>query len=513
MPAFRFSAVVAMLLPPLIRTLLDPRLSPLAARSLELMETHASWIVLADDLAYKIKKPITLPFLDYGTLDKRRACCAAELQLNRRYAAAIYLDVIRITGTPEQPEIDGAGPIIEYAVKMRRFAEAARLDHLAARNELTPAHMSSLAAEITQFHAAAASAPTASRFGAATHVLAPALENLDELHALLPEATDRLQLAELRAWTLREAKRCDAVFTARKAAGRVRECHGDLHLGNLALIGERVVPFDCIEFNDDFRWIDVASELAFTLVDLLDHDKPGLACWLLNEWLVASGDFDALQVLRYYGVYRALVRAKVAALRARQEDGAAAGRDIDAARGYLALAWSVANPPPPALSITCGVSGSGKSRAAKARLLADSLCTTVRLRSDVERKRLHGLAPDQRSDSPVDGGIYTPAAHAATYRRLEELARLALRASWSVIVDAAFLKRAERAAFQRLAANNDVPFAILACDAPVAELRRRVAGRTGDASEATLAVLERQLSDREALTADEQAFVLRVAPT
>ncbi|MDO8932452.1 MAG: AAA family ATPase, partial [Rhodocyclaceae bacterium] len=251
----------------------------------------------------------------------------------------------------------------------------------------------------------------------------------------------------------------------------------------------------------------------FTLIDLLDHGKPGLACWLLNEWLVLTGDFDALQVIRFYGVYRALVRAKVAALRAGQEEAATAGADRAAARAYLTLAEALSHPPAPTLAITHGVSGSGKSRASKARLLADPLCTTVRLRSDVERKRLFGLAAAARSGSPTDGGIYTAEAHAATYRRLEELARFALHEGWSVLVDAAFLKRGERDDFRRLAANNDIAFAILACDAPVAELRRRVAARTGDASEATLDVLERQLVWREPLAADELDCALRVPAT
>ena len=501
-----------MSLPPLIRALLDPARTPLGAAPVTLMETHASWVLLAGDHAWKIKKPITLPFLDYGTLDKRRACCEAELRLNRRYAPELYLDVVAIAGTPDAPRLDGTGTAIEYAVRMRRFTEAMRLDHIAARNELLPAHMSLLAAEIADFHRDAAVAPADSRFGTPDRVLAPALENFAELCALMPADADRQRLAALQEWTHREFKLRRHIFAARKESGRVRECHGDLHLGNIVLAGARIMPFDCIEFNDDFRWIDVASELAFTLVDLLDHGKPGLACWLLNEWLGLTGDFDALRVVRYYAVYRALVRAKVAAIRAGQEKDDAASRDLREARAYLELAQALSQPPALALTVTYGVSGSGKSRAAKALLLADPHCATIRLRSDVERKRLFGLAAMAKSGSPTDGGIYTEEAHAATYRRLEELTQLALREHWSVIVDAAFLKRAERDDFRRLAANNDIPFTILACAAALEELRRRIAARRGDASEATLEVLERQLGWAEPPAADEQTYVVRRCP-
>ncbi|HEX8988127.1 MAG TPA: AAA family ATPase [Rhodocyclaceae bacterium] len=493
--------------PPLIRALLDPAASPLPARPLELMETHTSWVVLAGDRAYKIKKPITLPFLDYGTLAKRRAACMAELRYNRRFAPELYLGLVTFTGTPAAPRCGGAGEVVDYAVEMLRFDEATRLDHIAARGELTLEHMSLLAAEIVDFHRRAAIAPPDSPFGTPEAAAAPALANFVQLKALLPAEAERL--ADLEDWTRREAKHRRAAMAARKANSRVRECHGDLHLGNLILREGRVVAFDCIEFNEDFRWIDVASELAFTLVDLLDHREPALAGCLLNEWLSLGGDFEALQVLRFYAVYRALVRAKVAAIRAGQEDDGGAGeRDRAVAAAYLDLAQRLCAPEGATLTITHGLSGSGKTWAARRMALADPGANTLHLRSDVERKRLFGLAALAPSGSPVDGGIYTSDANAATYRRLEELTYAALHAGWSVVVDAAFLRRAERDAFRRLAANNDVAFAILACDAPHDELRRRIAARRGDASEATLGVLERQLKWIEPLAEDERPEVV-----
>jgi aminoglycoside phosphotransferase family enzyme/predicted kinase len=459
--------------PPLIEALLDPRRYPHPVAQVELLETHISWVLLAGEFAYKLKKPVTLPFLDYGTVENRRACCEAELRLNRRYARDLYLDVVDFDGEP--------------AVKMRRFDEAARLDHVSRRGELTPAHLTDLARTIAAFHAAAEAAPQDSSFGTPEQVLAPALENFDELETLMPG--DAPRLARLRAWTGSEFERRRTTIAARRQEGRVRECHGDLHLGNLVLLNGKPTPFDCIEFNDAFRWVDVASELAFTYVDLLDHDKPGLACWLLNEWLIWSGDFSALSVLRFYAVYRAMVRAKVAAIRGQ----------VGEAAEYLTMGEDLTRPPSPRLTITFGLSGSGKTTVSGARLLADGHAATIRLRSDVERKRLFGLAPDAESG----GTIYGAEASVRTYGRLAELARGALADGFSVIVDAAFLRRAERSAFRDLAQSMDVPYAILACEAPADELRRRLSARAGDASEADAAVLNQQLGWVEVLETGE----------
>jgi aminoglycoside phosphotransferase family enzyme/predicted kinase len=497
-------------LPPLIAALLDPRRHPHPAASVELVETHASWLLLAGDFAYKIKKPITLPFLDYGSLTQREACCRAELELNRRLAPALYLDVVPIGGSPLLPVI-GALPAIEWAVRMHRFDESGRLDRVAARGELKPAQLSQLAATLCEFHAAANAAMPGTRFGEPAAVLAAARENFIELRQLL-RAPEQAAVERLAAWTEEEFARHGGDFAARKAGGFIREGHGDLHLGNLVLIDGHVTPFDCIEFNEDFRWNDPAGEIAFVWIDLLDHDQPGLAAWFLNAWLETGGDFAALRVMRFYAVYRAVVRAKVAALRAAQEDSDAAQADVVAARGYLDLAWRIAVPRAPTLAITCGLSGSGKTTASSARLLDSSLDragSIVRLRSDVERKRLFGLSPHDNSDSPADGAIYTLEATQRTYARLLALARELLLSGWPVIVDAAFLKRAERDNFAALAAELGCGFSILATEAAPEELRRRLLARSGDASEATVDVLDRQFEWFEPLSAVEQSAVVR----
>ena len=496
--------------PELIQALLQPCRYPDPTTQVELVETHISWVLLAGDYAYKIKKPVTLPFLDFATLAQRRTYCEIELQLNRRFAPELYLGVVAIGGTPTDPRIGGAGEPIEFAVKMRRFDEAARLDRVCARGALTPQHLSELAQSLVSFQHSAAAAPVDSRFGTPGAILAPVLENFAQLQALLHEPPWQNQLDALLTWSRSECQRLQPQFTARKAAGRVLECHGDLHLGNLALIDGRVTLFDCIEFNEDFRWIDVTSEIAFTYVDLLDHHQPGLAGWFVNEWLSRSGDFASIPLLRFYAVYRAMVRAKVAAIRYRQQGGA----DATEVRQYLALAAQIAAPPKPRLIITHGLSGCGKTRASSRLLLDDQNAATLRLRSDVERKRLFGLAPRDASASPVNGGIYQPDANQLTYQHLQTLARQHLDAAWSCLVDATFLKHQDRAAFQALASQAGVEFFILAPQATPTQLRQRIRARLqrgNDASEATLAVLEQQMAHLEPLDAQESTHLLKPA--
>jgi aminoglycoside phosphotransferase family enzyme/predicted kinase len=489
-------------LPPLITALLEPQRYPHAVAQVALVQTHISWVLLAGDFAYKIKKPVHLPFLDFSTLALRHQCCLDELRLNRRFAPDLYLGVIGIFNTPQEPQWTGPGAPIEYAVKMQRFDEAGRLDRLCARGALQPAHLSDLADTLTTFHAQADVAPPTSRFGAALEVIAPARDNFADLLKFLPQVDVQARLRALQHWAEAQFMQLTPLITARKMAGRVRECHGDLHLANLVLIGQRVQMFDGIEFNDDLRWIDVASEIAFPYIDLLAHQQPGLANWLVNEVLSRSGDFEAALLLRFYAVYRALVRAKVAAIRLQQTQG-----DDDDVMCYVALAERLAAPVPRHLVITHGLSGCGKTVASTARLLSDPHAATLRLRSDVERKRLFGLASTQRSHSATDAGIYAATASAETYTRLRALAAMLLPAGGTVIVDATFLKRADRDSFRALAADAGATFEILAPQATPEQLRARILARRAeglDASEATLDVLAQQLRTLEPLQADER---------
>ncbi len=515
-------------LPPLIRALFSPARYPAGVAQVELVQTHISWVLLAGDFAYKIKKPVKLPFLDFSTLAQRQRYCLDELRLNRRFAPELYLAVIGIFNTPEDPQWEGEGAPIEYAVKMRRFDEAGRLDRVCARGELQPAHLSSLADTWVSFYAHGAKAPQESRFGLADSIIGPAQDNFAPLLTLLPGADTPARLGRLRDWTEAQFAQLSPLMAARKAAGRVRECHGDLHLANLVLINQRVQMFDCIEFNDDLRWIDLANEIAFTFVDLLAHQQPGLANWFINEVLSQSGDYDAVPLLRFYAVYRALVRAKVTAIRAGQSRaasdtghnadagaGADANADHDEALAYLALAEQLLAVPALRLVITHGLSGCGKTVASDALLQNDVNTATLRLRSDVERRRLFGLAITERSGSAPGGGIYTAEAHARTYSHLRALAASLLQDGWSVIVDAAFLQRNERESFRRLAEDAGAAFSILAPQATLDQLRERIQARQAlgrDASEASLGVLAQQMETLQPLTADEPVWPALALP-
>ena len=344
--------------------------------------------------------------------------------------------------------------------------------------------------------------------------LAPALENFDELRELLP-AVDQPLIEQLAQWTAGEYARHRADWPQRNSAGFVREGHGDLHLGNLVCIAARVQAFDCIEFNQTLRQIDVINDIAFLWMDLIDRDRPELASAFLNAWLEDSGDYAGVRLLPFYAVYRAMVRAKVAAIGHAQHADATALRR---ARHYLALGARLTDRGPPVsdgdpaaapafvrprLVITCGLSGSGKTTRSSRWLALDTSARCIRLRSDVERKRLFGIAP-RASSAGVAGGIYSSETTRQTFDRLASLATMLLDAGFPVVVDAAFLGRSGRQRFRDLARAKHVGFGILYCEAEPQQLRERLLQRTGDASEATPEIADQQRDWFETLTTAER---------
>lgn len=469
-----------------------------------LIETHISYVLLTGRHAYKIKKAVDFGFLDFTTLSARRFFCEEELRLNRRLAPAIYLGVVKITGSVEAPAIDGDGPVLEYAVKMRQFDQEGLLSRVIARGALTPGAIDALAAEVASFHQRTAVAGAGAPFGRPDDILRPAMQNFEQMLAIVDDARDRSDLQALLEWTRQEHRRLAPVFLTRRRDGFVRECHGDLHLGNIALIEGAMTLFDCIEFNESMRWTDVMSDVAFLVMDLRDRNRPDLAARFLTAYLEITGDYEGLDVLRFYVSYRALVRAKVACLRLGQAgSGEERAGPLAEYHTYVNLALRETGPRQPAIAITHGVTGSGKTTSAQAFVESAG---AVRVRSDVERKRLHGLGAGERSGSAVGEGLYATDATQQTYARLSVLARTIAAAGYVAIVDAAFLRRWQRDLLRRVATDLKVPFVILDCSAPAAVLRERVARRLQqgrDASEATLDVLEQQLSTEDPLAEEE----------
>ncbi len=461
---------------------------------LPFVETHISYVLFDRGCAYKIKKAVRFPFLDFTTLEKRAFYCREELRLNRRLAPAIYLDVVPVTGTFDAPRFGGDGEPIEYAVRMREFDQDGLLSRVVARDELTTKRVDALAAEVAAFHQRTEVADTASPFGLPDGIVADARENFAAISgAGGPAANPALEL--LRTWTEREGTRLMPVFAARRQQGFIRECHGDLHLGNIAMVDGAVTLFDCIDFNPAMRWIDVMSDVAFLVMDLRERNRHDLAARFLNVYLERTGDYAGLAVLRFYIVYRAMVRAKIAKL--------GGAREFD---GYLALATRETAPASPSVVITHGFAGSGKST--RARAIGDA--GAVAIRSDVERKRLSGMPAEMRTAPAVSGGIYTDEATRRTYDRLADLARTIVGAGYTVVVDATFLKREQRDLMRAVARELGVPFVIAECAAPVPVLRERITRRLEhehDASEATLDVLAHQLAVAEPLGADEQQWI------
>ncbi len=473
----------------------------------ELIETHISFVLLVGAYAYKIKKCVNLGFLDFTTLASRRHFCDEELRLNRRIAPQIYLDIVAITFDDGQPAFGGCGPAIDVALRMRAFAQDGLWEQRARRGELAPQHIDELAESLCALHRDAAVAAPETPYGTPALTRAPVLETLGALQSLLAAAADERQsstdaLAELRAWEARAFSAVEPHFAQRRAQGRVRECHGDLHLGNVTTIEGRPTMFDCLEFDAALRWTDVMSDVAFMAMDLQRHARDDLAHRFGNAYFELSGDYDGARVLRYYIVYRALVRAKIAALR-----GAAAHAALHA---YLAVARRCATARRPVLFLTHGFSGSGKTTWTGPLLEAIG---AIRVRADVERKRLAHLLPRAATNSGLRAGLYTRAHDVATHGRLRDAAKAVLRGGYSAILDATFLTREPRDQARALARELGVRLVILDFDADVATLRRRVLERSergADASEAGIEVLDDQLSHHEPLGADERADALRI---
>jgi aminoglycoside phosphotransferase family enzyme/predicted kinase len=451
----------------------------------EILETHASLVFLAGERAYKLKRAVTYPYLDFATAEQRRRVCEAELALNRRTAPALYLG-LRALGRTQAGEIGfvAEGPAVDWVVVMRRFDQALVFDALAKAGRLDASLMRALADRIAAFHAAAA---PRREFGGAAALRAIVEENDRCLRASQEAGFAPERIDEIRDRSLQRLAATSALLDARRAAGKVRRVHGDLHLRNIVLLDEQPTLFDCLEFSEALASIDVLYDLAFLLMDLEHRGLADFANLVLNRYLDLTGEDDGLPAMPLFLSLRAAIRAHVTAAALERAVRPEARQDMIAeARRYLDLAARLLMPRPRQLVAIGGLSGTGKSTLA-ARL-APSLGARV-LRSDVIRKRRFGVSPETR----LPAEAYGAAVSEQVYERMRHEAAAALAAGYSVIIDAVALRPQERHSFTALAGAAGVPFSGLWLEAPQETLAARLDARRGDASDASVAVLREQL--------------------
>jgi uncharacterized protein len=456
-----------------------------AIERVDVIETHASLVFLAGDRAYKLKRAVKYPYLDFSTAALRRAACEAELALNRRTAPDLYLEVRALTRTANDGIGFGTeGRAVDWVVVMRRFDQAALFDELAKTGRLNASMMTDLADRIADFHQLAEPCPD---HGGAAALAAVAETNHNCLVAARQAGFAPDRIVEIRERSLERLAAVGALLDRRRAAGKVRRCHGDLHLRNVCLFEGRPTLFDCLEFSDDLASVDVLYDLAFLLMDLEHRGLADFANLVLNRYLDVTDEDDGLAAMPLFLSSRAAIRAHVTAAATERAAHSGAKPEMAAeARSYLDLSSLLLRPRSPRLVAIGGLSGSGKSTLAAA--LAPSLGARVLL-SDVIRKRLFEVAPETR----LPTSAYTLQVSRRVYQLLRRKAEDALAAGYSVIIDAVSLKPAERRSFLAVAKTAGVPFTGLWLVAPASMMDRRLRARRRDASDASPEVLVQQL--------------------
>lgn len=481
-----------------IQSLLHAAAYPHATADIRCLETHISWVVLTGPYAYKIKKPVTLRFLDFSTIELRKHYCDEELNLNRRWAPDLYLGVVEIRGSRKSATIEGKGPLIDYAVKMIQFPQNARLDAQLAAGTLDSDDMQSLATMLAAKHRGAdVKTPDIPE-----SVRRPMMDNFDDI----AEHCDQALLQSLQAWTVAALSRLRRTLHDRRDHGFIRECHGDLHLANLVRLEAGITAFDCVEFSAELRDIDVISDVTFLVMDLVARRRSDLASDFLNAYLECSGDYDGMRLFDLYFVYHCLIRAKISVICGSERSSPSKARaDEGELSRYMAIAKDCVSRPRPIVIAMHGFTGSGKTWLSD-RLL--SVLPAIRIRSDIERKRLHGYGSRESSGSAIGQDLYTNAASTAVYERLAEITTTLVESGHNAIIDASFLKLTERNRFRDLASRLGAKFLMVDSYASRSVLVARLQARENDASEADVDVLQYQLEFADPLTPVEREMTL-----
>lgn len=464
--------------PELVEALLRPQAYPPEERPerVELVEIHISWLFLTGGYVYKVKKPLDLGFLDFTTLERRRSFCEQEVSLNRRLSPEVYLGVVEIHLGPQGYAVEGSGELVEYAVKMRQLPGDRALRELLRHGDASPEMVPRLAHKVWEFHTGAETGPEITRLGGLEAVRANMEENFHQTREFIGQTIPQRVFDRIRAFCEPFVEVRQDLFQRRQQEGRVRDCHGDLHTSNIFLLNGDVSIIDCIEFNQRFRYSDVASDLAFLAMDIDYCDEPGLSRLLVDTYIEASGDTGLRETLDFYKCYRAYVRGKVNSFRLRDQELPAEEKAAVAskARRYFDLAASYTPDLPPFLLIIAGLMGTGKSFVAKS--LAGCLKTKV-LSSDVLRKELAGVPSMERHHEAWGTGLYDEEQSDATYQELHRRARTRLEAGRSTILDASYRSREWRQGARQVASECGVPFLAVECVAPEEVLRQRLEAR------------------------------------
>ena len=500
-----------MCLPEHLSALMRGDAYPHPVEEVRLIETHISWVLLTGEWAYKIKRPVAFPFVDLRSPERRAFFCEEELRLNRRFAPQLYVEVCDITESEGGARISGIGRAIDHAVKMLQFPTECGLDRLLLANAIAPEVLERFGAELADLHRELPLVDDNEPWGKAETVCRAVLENLSECERAARIFSRTEVPGSLRTTLEKRLARSKELLSIRRERGFVRECHGDLHARNVVLYDSELLAFDCMEFEPAFRWIDVAQEIAFLWMDLCRHGREAHAHAFLSGYLSQNGDYDGCALIRLYAAHCALVRAKIVALEAAQSNETP---EIEAARsrfdGYMAWVRDSLAAKQPRLILMSGWSGSGKTWLAKR--VAPRL-GAIHLRSDVERKRLAGLAEVDRADSEILSGLYAREKSTQVYEHLATCASSCLAGGFTAVVDATFLMREDRAHFLQLAKRLHIEPVLIRCQAPEEVLRERIVGRQnegGDPSDATLPVLEWQQSHADAVGEDEPFKVIDI---
>ncbi|MDX2097145.1 MAG: AAA family ATPase [Leptolyngbyaceae cyanobacterium bins.59] len=478
-------------LPPLVQQMMRSEFYPHpVVEPIEFIQTHVSYVFLTGEYAYKVKKTVNFGFLDFSTLEKRHHFCQEELRMNQRGAADLYLEVLPITQPGEQFQLQGTGEPVEYTLKMRQFPQDQLLLALFEQGSLTESHLEELGRVVARFHAGAPVNDYIRTFGEVAQIRQAIDENYLQTQQYIGGPQTQAQYDETKAYTDRFFADRPALFQSRIQQDKIRECHGDLHLRNICLWQGQILLFDCIEFNEPFRFVDFMYDVAFTVMDLEARQRPDLGNAFLNTYIEETGDWDGLQLLPLYLSRQAYVRAKVTSFllsdsgipeTAKQEASKTAA-------AYYHQAWEYTKPRQGQLILMSGLSGAGKSTTA--RFLARHL-NAIQIRSDAVRKHLGGIGLQERGGSD----LYTPEMSRKTYDRLLELGITLASQGFPVILDAKYDRQTLREQAMTQAKDQGLAFQIVHCTAPLGIMQERLKQRTGDIADATVEILNQQQMD------------------